>query len=511
MKTCIHREDWSHAFYMGKLYEKLEYSHDISFSYFVKAIALNPLAADPFYRMHASRLKLLYTVVAAYSCTQSTKDTVMNMFDRMYPKTSQSPVDVEGSTDANSDYKLEEGTSNIFIKPDILAQGLYRRGESGDLEKAKEELSFCFKSSRSSFTINMWEIDDLVPVALGRFLKALTSSMHRTDNGSRATSSSLDHLLEKMFSLFLEQVTIWSDICNLPKIKGPKLVESNLHGYLYQYIQLLESNAKLEMLEGMNEKIRKHLKNPKLSNSNCAKIKNAIIKKVSDEDLEPATTLLRSSYNFYRDTSCAMLPSGVNLYMAPSQLAIETCIQLGIDGVDILDMNTSRKLLLWAYTLLTGHCPNISIVIKYGEANAKGGGKDGIGKCSELGAGPTNVGACTRSVGSNTLPESKNKCNVTYDSFPETKRVENVASSSMLETGSSCNVASVSQPKTDSASNVSSSSLPDSKSMHRLNATPSNESQKILSANPCLLQCNSTVPEMSNVEVEPDGGDPNNV
>lgn len=44
----------------------------------------------------------------------------------------------------------------------MLAQGLYKRGEVGDLEKAKDELSFCFKSSRSSFTINMWEIDGMV-------------------------------------------------------------------------------------------------------------------------------------------------------------------------------------------------------------------------------------------------------------------------------------------------------------------------------------------------------------
>lgn len=44
----------------------------------------------------------------------------------------------------------------------MLAQGLYRRGWSGDVEKAKEELSFCFKSTRSSFTINMWEIDSMV-------------------------------------------------------------------------------------------------------------------------------------------------------------------------------------------------------------------------------------------------------------------------------------------------------------------------------------------------------------
>jgi calcineurin-binding protein cabin-1 len=44
----------------------------------------------------------------------------------------------------------------------MLAQGIYRRGQSGDLEKAKDELSFCFKSTRSSFTIYMWEIDGMV-------------------------------------------------------------------------------------------------------------------------------------------------------------------------------------------------------------------------------------------------------------------------------------------------------------------------------------------------------------
>lgn len=221
--------------------------------------------------------------------------------------------------------------------------------------------------------------------------------------------------------------------------------------HLYQYIQLLEKNVKVEALEAINEKIRKRLKNPKLSNSNCAKvyrhvsaawcrslvismalitplhsrhsteicgmnllgggqeseqllcvdlqseelwssafedpshlkiletkwnpslskIKNVIIQKVADEDLETAATVLRSSYNFYKDTSCALLPSGINLYMAPAQLATETYIQPGIDGVDILDMNTSRKLLLWAYSLSNGRCTNVSHVIKYCEENAK--------------------------------------------------------------------------------------------------------------------------------------------
>lgn len=44
----------------------------------------------------------------------------------------------------------------------MLAQGFYRRAQEGDLERAKDELSFCFRSSRSYFTINMWEIDGMV-------------------------------------------------------------------------------------------------------------------------------------------------------------------------------------------------------------------------------------------------------------------------------------------------------------------------------------------------------------
>lgn len=53
------RQDWSHAFYMGKLSEKLGLSHDKALSYYDKAIALNPSAVDSIYRMHASRLKFL--------------------------------------------------------------------------------------------------------------------------------------------------------------------------------------------------------------------------------------------------------------------------------------------------------------------------------------------------------------------------------------------------------------------------------------------------------------------
>lgn len=54
------RPEWSHAFYLGKLCEKLGFSCEKACSYYSKAITLNPSAVDPVYRMHASRLKLLF-------------------------------------------------------------------------------------------------------------------------------------------------------------------------------------------------------------------------------------------------------------------------------------------------------------------------------------------------------------------------------------------------------------------------------------------------------------------
>lgn len=41
-----------------------------------------------------------------------------------------------------------------------MAVGLHCRGDDHDSDKSKEELAFCFKTQRSLFTINMWEIDE---------------------------------------------------------------------------------------------------------------------------------------------------------------------------------------------------------------------------------------------------------------------------------------------------------------------------------------------------------------
>ncbi|PIN24718.1 hypothetical protein CDL12_02541 [Handroanthus impetiginosus] len=698
-KAFKHKEDWSHAFYVGKLCEKLGHSHDVSFSYYAQAIALNPSAVDPFYRMHASRLKLLYKcgkqneealkVVAAHSFSQSTKETVTNIFCGMGCKSSESLIHAEdGKSDSHSEVVGEfekvwnllysdclsaleicvEGDLKHFHKARyMLAQGFHRRGGTGDLEKAKEELSFCFKSSRSSFTINMWEIDsmvkkgrrktpgpsgsrrslevnlaessrkfitcirkyilfylklleetgdvstldrayislrvdkrfslcleDLVPVAFGRYIKALVVSICQAGTGSNTATDQVEHLLEKLFNLFLEQVNLWSDICSLPELKSPELTESSLYGYVYQYIQLLEKNVKVETLEGINEKIRKRLKNPKLSNSHCAriyrhvsaawcrslvismalitplhsrpsteirgmnllggaleseqllcvdlqseelwssafedpnhlknletkwnpslsKIKNVIIKRVSDEDLETAATLLRSSYNFYKDTSCALLPSGINLYMVPAQLATETYIQPGIDGVDILDMNTSRKLLLWAYSLLHGHCTNVSHVIKYCEENAKSRIRKGIVGTST----PTNMNVQTSNasqsgggkdgIGITGEPEVHSQPSVT----PETHCRHNKLASSPLHIQKETSTL----PEHEKIQNLTRDSLVEAEGRHTLPSDPeplhgesnitngasSNERQKILSATPHLLHCNNPGGEKSSLELQ---------
>ncbi|XP_058093598.1 calcineurin-binding protein 1-like [Magnolia sinica] len=62
------------------------------------------------------------------------------------------------------------------------------------------------------------------------------------------------------------------DLSNLPKLKSQELSESSLYSYIHQYIQSLERDARLDMIEGINEKTRKRFKNPKLLYSNCAKI-----------------------------------------------------------------------------------------------------------------------------------------------------------------------------------------------------------------------------------------------
>lgn len=563
-KAFTLKPDWLHAFYLGKLSEKLGYSHEIALSYYNKAIALNTSAVDPVYRMHTSRLKLLFKcgkqnlevmkVLSENSYNQSVKEAVTSLLggmDSSFLDTKERDIHanfVETKDDAL--VKLDTVWSMLYndclsaletcVEGDLkhfhkarymLAQGLYKRGESGDIERAKDHLSFCFKSSRSSFTINMWEIDsmvkkgrrktpgsagnkkalevnlpessrkfitcirkyllfylklleetgdrcilersyvslkadkrfslcieDLIPVAIGRYLKALISTTCHSQTTASGSMSSSDNVLERMFALFMEQGSLWPEICSLPEIQGPDMSEGVIYGYLHEYIVLLEKNGKLETLEAINEKFRKRSKSSKISDSNCAKvskhasaalcrslvynlaqitpscgysngtqvlnltdggmdnsqllcidlqpnelwsaafedptqlekietkwssilakIKNIIIKKTSDENLEIANTLLKACYNFYRESSSVMLTSGLNIYLIPSQLVTQTPFNPSTAGIEALDLSIPRKLLLWAYVLSHGRCANISVVVKHCEEISKSKMKRGSG------------------------------------------------------------------------------------------------------------------------------------
>ena len=73
-------------------------------------------------------------------------------------------------------------------------------------------------------------IEDLVPVALGRHIKALVLSMNQVETAGADPAFSLEHQLEKIFGLFMEQGTLWPEICCLPEIKSPEISESSLYG-----------------------------------------------------------------------------------------------------------------------------------------------------------------------------------------------------------------------------------------------------------------------------------------
>ncbi|XP_078149129.1 calcineurin-binding protein 1-like isoform X3 [Carex rostrata] len=184
--------EWLHALYLGKLCEKLGRPSAKAFWYYSKARELKPTAVDPFYRLHASRLKLLYThgkqsyviqTVASYAYNESAKEAICAMLgwekDNLDPsKCNDEMIDLPKD---GGDLGLEliekawsvlyndcllalgscvQGELKHFHKAKYkIAQGLYKRGDLGDLERARDELSFCFKSSRTSFAINMWEID----------------------------------------------------------------------------------------------------------------------------------------------------------------------------------------------------------------------------------------------------------------------------------------------------------------------------------------------------------------
>ncbi|CAK9882527.1 unnamed protein product [Sphagnum jensenii] len=177
------RPHWTHVFYLGKLSEKLGHLSVEALSYYRKAVEMNSAGVDPLYRLHASRLKLLcrtshydqavLQVVAEHCFLPHTMEKVHIFSGPGKPK----PQGEVGVDDDNQQLKQAwrllfddciaalqscfDGELKHFHKARYrMAVGLHCRGDDHDSDKSKEELAFCFKTQRSLFTINMWEIDE---------------------------------------------------------------------------------------------------------------------------------------------------------------------------------------------------------------------------------------------------------------------------------------------------------------------------------------------------------------
>jgi len=73
-------------------------------------------------------------------------------------------------------------------------------------------------------------IEDLVPVALGRFIKTLILLISQAETADSGVPGNSGQQLEKMFSLFMEQGNLWPEILSLPEIRSPVISESSLYG-----------------------------------------------------------------------------------------------------------------------------------------------------------------------------------------------------------------------------------------------------------------------------------------
>lgn len=73
-------------------------------------------------------------------------------------------------------------------------------------------------------------LGDIVPVALGKYIQVLTSSIRSAQNLAATDSGPIEQMLERMFNIFMDHAYLWADMSSLPEVNNPDLSESNLHG-----------------------------------------------------------------------------------------------------------------------------------------------------------------------------------------------------------------------------------------------------------------------------------------
>lgn len=72
-------------------------------------------------------------------------------------------------------------------------------------------------------------LGDIVPVGLGKYILVLTAAIHNPEIRRASGDASVEQLLEKMFTVFMDHANMWADISNIPEVNSPELSESNLY------------------------------------------------------------------------------------------------------------------------------------------------------------------------------------------------------------------------------------------------------------------------------------------
>ncbi|CAM6113955.1 unnamed protein product [Calypogeia fissa] len=240
-RAFTHRPDWTHLLYIGKLCEKLCRPSEEAFDFYRRAVEMKSSAVDPVYRLHASRLKLLcksdqedvktLQVIALHCYVPSTKEKVFNLLEcisESNPEILSSPNCAENFSNHELILQIRrhlfddclmamkvcvEGELKHYHKARFrMAHCLCSPTEIQDLDKAKEELAFCFRSSRSLFTINMWEIDSSLR-------KIRRKAAHQTNLDVQMPESSRKFItcVRKYLVLYLSLCEKTGDICTLER------------------------------------------------------------------------------------------------------------------------------------------------------------------------------------------------------------------------------------------------------------------------------------------------------
>jgi len=72
-------------------------------------------------------------------------------------------------------------------------------------------------------------LGDIVPLGLGKYLQVLTTAINNPDVRRASGDASIEQLLEKIFSVFMDHANLWADISTIPEVNSPELSESNLY------------------------------------------------------------------------------------------------------------------------------------------------------------------------------------------------------------------------------------------------------------------------------------------